>query len=243
MENKLYDLYRRQAKAFDWFEGLDPATLRFLMLSTWYIMLWNPKDLEQKLLRFYGHVIDGPRVLQFLEALKLRYVYCDKYAWAVPNEEALEVLREHSPIVEIGAGRGYWARLAASAGADVLAFDPDPPETAGTNRWHRQPGTFYRVARGGAEVAAHHPDRALFLCWPPWGTDVASRALRAYTGETVIYVGDEGSSAGTPESYAEMASQFTRVRVVKIPQWPGIDDRLEVWKRTASECEKESRRA
>jgi hypothetical protein len=232
MENKLYQLYRKQAETFDWFQGLDPAPLRFLLLSTWYIMLWNPVDLQQKLLKFYGHVIDGPKVLRFLEALKLRYVYCDTYAWAVPNEEAIEVLRAHSPLVEVGAGRGYWAGLAASAGADILAFDPFPPRASGTNQWHRQPGTFFDVALGGAEVAGEHPDRTLFLCWPPWGSDAAARALRSYQGGTIIYVGDRGTSAATPEFYAELETCFTRVGVVEIPRWPGIEDRLEVWKRS-----------
>ncbi len=232
MENKLYNLYLKQAKTFSWFKGVDPESLRFLLLSTWYIMLWNPADLEQKLLKFYGNVIDGPNVLRFLEALKLRYVYCDRYAWAVPNQEAIGVLLEHSPIIEVGAGRGYWAHLAASAGADIIAFDPYPPGTAGTNKWHRQPGMFFGVVKADAEIARVHPDRTLFLCWPPWGSDVASRAVRSYKGKTVIYVGDEGLSAGTAQFYTEMAAGFTKVRVVDIPQWPGINDRLEVWQRT-----------
>ena len=32
-----------------------------------------------------------------------------QYAWAVPTEEALDVLSEHAPLVEVGAGSGYWA--------------------------------------------------------------------------------------------------------------------------------------
>jgi hypothetical protein len=232
MKNPLLDLYLKHASMFRWFETLEPESLRFLLLATWYIMLWNPADVEQKLTKFYGNVIDGPKVLGLLDAMKRRYVYSDQYAWAVPNEEAIGVLVEHSPLVEVGAGRGYWARLAAQAGADILAFDPFPPGTADVNKWHHPPGLFFDVAKGGAEVAADHPDRTLFLCWPPWGQDVASRTLRSYQGNTVIYVGDEGLSAATPEFYSELAAGWTKVRVVDIPQWPGIRDRLEVWQRS-----------
>jgi hypothetical protein len=93
---------------------------------------------------------------------------------------------------------------------------------------------FFKVGKADAEIAAQHPDRTLFLCWPPYGQDVASRALRSYQGDTVIYVGDEGLSAATPEFYDELEAGFTKERVVDIPQWPGIEDRLEIWRRSGA---------
>ena len=223
-------LSRKPAKGQ--FNNLDQESLRLLLVSTWYIILWNPTNLDQTLVKFYGHLIDGPNVMRFIRTLKLRHAYSDMYAWAVPNKEAIDTLLEHSPIIEIGAGRGYWAALAASAGADIIAFDHNPPVKAGVNKWHRQPGMFFLVAQGDAEIAEKHPDRTLFLCWPPCGLDVALRAIRNYKGKTVIYVGDEGHDAGTPEFYAEMAAGFTKIQVVDIPKWPGINDRMEVWRRS-----------
>lgn len=231
MENKLLKLYTKQAAEFRWFANLDAESLRTLLVSTWYIMLWNPTAVEDKLLKFYGHAIDGPNVKRFLQTMKLRYASCDMFAWAVPNKEAIDTLVEYSPLVEVGAGRGYWAALASAAGADILAFDPNPPDKAGVNPWHRQPGMFFLVEKGDLETARVHPERTLFLCWPPFDLDVALRTLRAYQGKTVIYVGDEGHDAGTPAFYSELATGFTRLRVVDIPRWPGIKDRLEVWQR------------
>lgn len=47
-----------------------------------------------------------------------------RYAWAVPSPQAIKWIAERCPrIVEIGAGRGYWAKLLAGAGVDILAFD------------------------------------------------------------------------------------------------------------------------
>ena len=230
-ENILYQLYMEEADSLRWFADLDAESLRHLLLYTWYTMLWNPVNFDASLQKFYGHVIDGPQTVRFVQTLKRRHAYCEKYAWAIPNPEAIATLVEHSPLIEVGAGRGYWAALAAAQGADILAFDPNPPDRDGLNSWHRQPGTFFDVARADLEIASRHPDRTLFLCWPPHNSDVALRTLRSYQGKTVVYVGDEGRDAGSPQFCAELARSFTRTRVVEIPRWPGINDRLEVWRR------------
>ncbi|MBI1853139.1 MAG: hypothetical protein HYR85_22610 [Planctomycetes bacterium] len=231
MENKLFKLYQKESEVFEWFEGLDHEPLRRLLVATWQIMLWNPNRWPETLVKFYGHMIDGPRVMNFLRSLQSRLDCSEMYSWAVPNEEAIQALVEYSPVVEIGAGRGYWAALAAAAGADILAFDAQPPVKAGVNSWHRQPGTFFSVAQGLPEIAGLHPDRSLFLCWPPWNSDVLSQAVRSYTGKTVIYVGDDGHGAGNPQSYAELAAGMTKTRVVNLPRWPGVECRMEVWQR------------
>lgn len=35
----------------------------------------------------------------------------DKFAWAVPDNRALKVLKKFSPLIEIGAGKGYFSKL------------------------------------------------------------------------------------------------------------------------------------
>ncbi len=54
------------------------------------------------------------------------------YSHAVPNLEALRVLGGLAPLLEIGAGSGYWARLLKDLGTDILAYDPAVPES---NDW------------------------------------------------------------------------------------------------------------
>lgn len=234
MENTLYQLYLKEEPSFRWFEDLDAESSRQLLIYTWYTMLWNPVNFDASLQKFYGHIIDGPNAVRFIQTLKRRHAYCETYAWAIPNQEAIDTLVKHSPLIEIGAGRGYWAALAAAQGADIIAFDPNPPDRDGINSWHRQPGMFFNVVRADLEIVSRHPDRTLFLCWPPFNSDTALRTLRNYKGKTVIYVGDEGRDAGTPQFCAELAKYFTRIQVVEIPRWPGINDRLEVWRRLES---------
>jgi hypothetical protein len=232
MENKLYQIYLKESDTFRWFDNLNNESLKQILLSTWYSVLWNPLNVEESLLRFYGHLIDTRSVVQFIKMLKMRLIYCDTYAWGIPHDEAICTLVKHSPIIEIGAGRGYWAGLAASAGASIIAFDSNPPIKKEANNWHRQPGTFFEVSKADLDVVRMYPDRTLFLCWPPHGSDVALKTIQNYKGKTVIYVGDDGHvSSGTPEFYKEMSTYFTLVQVVHIPRWPGIQDRLEVWQR------------
>lgn len=94
-----------------------------------------------------------------------------RYAWAIPSDDALEVVAKHGPIVEIGAGTGYWAALLASRGVDIVCYDGDPPVAGAINHWHEEEGVYHPVEQGGPEMAALHPDRTLFLCWPPYAPE------------------------------------------------------------------------
>ena len=71
-----------------------------------------------------GDPVCAPLLARWRDAV--RTFACRAYAFAVPNAEALAVLRQHSPLVEWGAGTGYWAALLQRAGADVVALDWQP---------------------------------------------------------------------------------------------------------------------
>ena len=51
---------------------------------------------------------------------------CWSLAFAVPSERALDLLASYAPLVEMGAGTGYWARLLQLRGVQVAAFDSVP---------------------------------------------------------------------------------------------------------------------
>lgn len=82
-----------------------------------------------------------------------------------PSNEAVNTLVEMGPLVEIGAGAGYWARLLRDRGSDILAFDQMPVEH---NSWTTDVvAPWTEVDLGGIEMLHEHPDRAVFVCWPP----------------------------------------------------------------------------
>lgn len=142
-----------------------------------------------------------------------------KYAWAVPNDAALDAIVARSPIVELGAGTGYWAALLQERGCDVLAFDPIPDSTYTT------------VHTGNHLLAAAHPDRTLFLCWPTFGESWSSDALRLYDGHCVIYVGEWRGCTGDALLH-DMLETWELVQCIELPCWPGVSDALMVFERT-----------
>lgn len=156
-----------------------------------------------------------------------------KYAWAVPTFEAVRAIADWSPLVEIGAGTGYWAWLLRQLGADVVAYDlhpPGPEDAHGHNTFHGPNPCFTEVLPGGPEMAAQHPDRTLFLCWPP-KDDTATRALMDFPGRQVIHVGAQGVTADA-QFHAMLATAGVLERVVELPNW-WIEkpDRVEFWRR------------
>jgi hypothetical protein len=95
-----------------------------------------------------GNVLDLPSRRRELAAL---------FAWAIPGDGALAVLARYGPLLECGAGTGYWAALLRARGADIVACDLAPGH---------KPWTPVRRADSITAVRRHR-DRALFLCWPP----------------------------------------------------------------------------
>jgi SAM-dependent methyltransferase len=160
----------------------------------------------------------SPAWLQFKAAV------AGHYAWAVPTGPAVDAIARHATrVLEVGCGSGYWAWLLAQRGIDVLATDPAPPP----HRWHD-------VVIRGADEAGRHPDRALLLCWPPFGIDMAHRALAAYRGDMVVYVGEWLAGSAEPAFFALLASSFEPVEFVDLPQWAQRTDFLLVLRRRSA---------
>lgn len=145
------------------------------------------------------------------------------FSWAVPNWKALDAIERHSPsgVIEIGAGTGYWAHRLALNDVRVMAFDIKPFENGqAANAW-------FNVVQGGPEKAALHPDKTLFLSWPPYAESMASDALQAYTGNTVIYIGEGwGGCTADDEFHDALNTYWKRVELVELPQYNGIHDSL-----------------
>ena len=161
-----------------------------------------------------------------------------KYAWAVPNAEAILKIAAVGPIVEIGAGSGYWARQVAEAGGDIRAFDNavGVPREPGYGPGYGPVGTHFPVEEGGVEKARSWCDRALFLCWPPYGTSMADDALAAYEesgGKCFIYIGEDSMGCtGDDAFHARLkAPEWVLTDRVHIPQWQGIHDTLCIYRR------------
>lgn len=162
-----------------------------------------------------------------LTPIRVRGELVMKYAWAIPSEEALETIARHSPngVVEIGAGTGYWAGLLRARGVDVAAYDEAPYDN------FQAGGQWSEVLVGGPLDALRHPERTLFLCWPPYDEPMATMALRRYKGAKVVYVGEWCGATADEDFHELLETEWERLEVVSLPQWAHMHDDLYVYER------------
>jgi hypothetical protein len=173
----------------------------------------------------------------------LQQVDMDKassFAWAIPDELAMKIISHYSPIVEVGAGLGYWARCMRERGIEVTAYDihvsPFDGEAGGnceqsdkiggaegSDPDEQRQGSFPRawtnVERGGPDVLRHVPSTsALFLCYPDDFEEseesMADSCLDNFVGDTVIHVGEWlGASACRPNPWGRSSGADFQMRL------------------------------
>src|SRR5262249_11415050 len=136
----------------------------------------------------------------------IRHDLWDKFGYAIPNDAAIDaivaMILKHGPIVEVGAGLGFWARLVrdrlGELGMDpkrvFSAYDEAPGRlwSPGKDRGSVLPWT--EVEQGdAAEVARKNARSTLMMIWPPENNPMGFEALKAYGdagGQHFIYVGE-----------------------------------------------------
>lgn len=158
--------------------------------------------------------------------LKMHNRYCDKYAYAVPNNAALDAIAAHSTtIVELGGGLGYWAMLLDERGVDIVVYD--------NWSWMKPDNLWHPVQEGDVPQALAHPDRDLMMVWPPEG-DMAARTLRHWQGDSFIYVGEMMRGSGDSDFFLSLVKEWSPVTHVELPHWYNRCDDLWIFKRTSN---------
>lgn len=147
-----------------------------------------------------------------------------KYSWAVPNDEAIELLVSLSPVIEVGAGTGYWASLVKTAGGEIVALDKDPHK----NDWVE--GNWTRVDKFTSYYQLRKKDydnHTLFLCWPPYADSMAFDCLKKYKGNQLVYVGEySGGCCADDDFFNLLDEEWEEVTSIDIPQFSGMHDSL-----------------
>jgi hypothetical protein len=169
-----------------------------------------------------GRVVDDfnfERLDAAQEAMMRRRTH--KYSWAVPTPDALATIAEHSPIVEAGAGTGYWAHLLRQMNVDVVAFDRHGMDVK-LNRFHKKAQRAWTdIVRGTADTVSLYPERTLFMSFPPPGTNFANDVLTRFQGNKFLYIGDSPSRLTTAneEFHSNLARSWREVKSVPLPNW------------------------
>ncbi len=153
------------------------------------------------------------------------------YSEAIPTLDALELLASLSPLVEIGAGAGYWARLLDDLGADIIATDHVASQS---NIWtsSSQPWTTVKVC-DALDAVRQHGHRNLFCCWPTRPHGYLEAALPAYIGQTLALITDGpiDPELGPDPLYSVLKRDWSLSQQLELPHWPARNDSLMIWRR------------
>lgn len=159
---------------------------------------------------------------------------CQKYSFAIPTEEALEEIVKYSPIIEIGAGNGYWAHLIEQYGGKIVAFDNNERN----NEWSKHEKKVYfvndwfDVKYGNEKEIDNYPDHTLFLCWIEYCGEYGLNCLKKYKGKYFIHIGESlGGCCATDEFFSYLEASFKEIESPYIPRWYGIHDYLTIYER------------
>lgn len=122
-----------------------------------------------------------------------REAYVAEHGCTRATPKAVAACVARSPLVEVGAGAGHWARAIRASGADVVAYDnaaslPVPSQAPVTE-----------VRRGDERALQRHADRTLLLVYPEG--DLAPRCLAAHRGDRLVYVGEGRGGVNAPPAF------------------------------------------
>lgn len=84
---------------------------------------------------------------------------CHLYAFAAPNEQALAALAGLAPVLEVGAGVGYWTHLLRDRGVTVVATDELPTVQCGmdtVNQYHGRVPPWTNVEQADASCSGEY---------------------------------------------------------------------------------------
>ena len=173
---------------------------------------------------------DGRLPDQAVDAEDVLLMLAQRYAYVFPTDSALALLAGLGPLVEVGAGAGYWAHRLRSIGVDIVAFDQAPTDGERPNRYHARTRPWTDVEQGDQTVLSGHADRGLFLCWPPLFSSLGD-CLTHYRGDTVAYIGDGGYRTARLDHLHEAFTKVATVPVRALDPHPGVRPELTIWER------------
>jgi hypothetical protein len=167
------------------------------------------------------------------------------YAYAIPSPETIDWVSGFCagrPIVELGAGRGYWAAQLVSSGLVVEAYDSEPPDQVDNSAFPRVAGqqdVWHPVAGVGssAECMAGRAEHVLLLCWPPgWGNTMAIEALAEFEksgGNRLIFIGEPRGGMNATDSFFDALAEGWTLESEddRFVRWWNLSDQAQGWVR------------
>lgn len=165
------------------------------------------------------------------------------YAYAIPSPETIDWISrfcDGRTLVEVGAGRGYWAQQLSRAGLAVEAYELEPPdklENVSFPRAEGQSTVWFPVCTVDDLSFDERSEHVLFLCWPPgWGDKMSSDVLVRFEqagGHRLIYIGEQqGGRTGNDEFFDALSAGWKLEDIdSRFVSWWNLEDAAQGWVR------------
>ncbi|KAF5841713.1 hypothetical protein DUNSADRAFT_11687 [Dunaliella salina] len=191
----------------------------------------TPEAFEHHMLELEKEVnMQTSLILYQVPSPTARRDYLAQYGCSKWSEEALDVIRKYSPIIEIGAGLGHWERELSARGANVLAVDNRSALPLPDVRI-RKPTFVGKVVHGDESLVSKNPKHTLLLVYPG-PDDMAYKALQRYKGDTLLYVGEaRGGVNANPAFFDALEKDWDCTEVHPVEPFPNGLEKLWVLKR------------
>ena len=157
-----------------------------------------------------------------LKAIMKRRKMCEIFSFSIPSLEALQTITEFQPILEVGAGSGFWAALLIKNNCDIIATTID-------DKNHPFPKKFTEIEYLRAiDAIKKYPDRTVLCSWP--SIDTWPEEILPYIKKRLILIGEEEITA-TDKFHEIIYNEFKEIKDCKLPRWLMIKDHLTVYER------------
>lgn len=213
--------------------------------------LQSPDEREPDALKWLANydIATSPEYARhpFSSHIYIRDEFIHRYGFSIPSKEAIIAIHGFAPqgIIDFGCGNGYWSFVLQQNGLTAIPIDLMPPKTGRNHYWKSKhfgatplPPKFKRhwtkIQTGDTSSIQFYgkPEMALFISWPPM-SDMAYRALKAYSGNKFIYIGEGETGCTADDDFFELLSNEWRQvdTLASIPSFNCIHDCLEFYVR------------
>lgn len=158
---------------------------------------------------------------------QVRFMYAKRFGYAVPCREVIDEISKYGPLLELGAGNGFWTFWLRKKGCDVIATDIGEENPYTKNRWIDD-----LVQLDAATAMNTFPSRNILIVWPHFTAGWPVEVLRQVKpSQIVCYVGEGPFGCCAPPSFfIEMdRCGFRMLDIYASPAWPMVTDYLAIY--------------
>ena len=153
------------------------------------------------------------------------------FSWCLPSKDSIDQLTkfiDNDNVLEIAGGRGLWSLLLKNNNINIKCTSINDGHYY-NNEDMKLTWTDIELLSYENAINKYSNYNCLFLSW---GSGVLTDALTQFKGNKLILIGEEGDGC-TDSMYEELENEtgFKLNKVIKIPQWSYIHDKIFIYTR------------